>query len=201
MDGLRKRENNIVVIAATNMPSEKMDTAIMRSGRFDRKITIDKPTATERAALIQYCLKKVNADPSIDIQFIADKAQWFSPADINSMVRESSVLALRESRSTVSQDDLLKALNIVIVSIEKTGEDKILSSKVNVKWDDLIGLEETKKDAWEIVELLRERQKFKDHRRTNHQRGHAHCCHGLRQNLYGQSHCHRIRVSVFSRHG
>ena len=59
LDGLRKRENHIVVIAATNMPPEKMDTAIMRSGRFDRKITIEKPTAKEREALISYYLKKV----------------------------------------------------------------------------------------------------------------------------------------------
>jgi cell division protease FtsH len=161
LDGLRKRENNIVVIAATNVPPEKLDTAIMRSGRFDRKIFIEKPTAKEREALIAYYLKKVNADPAIDIPAIADKAQWFSPADINNMVRESSVLALREKRATVSQDDLLIALNTVMVSIEKTGEDKILSSKVNVKWDDLIGMEETKKDAWEIVELLKDRQKLK----------------------------------------
>ena len=161
LDGLRKRENNIVVIAATNVPPEKLDTAIMRSGRFDRKIYIEKPTAKEREALIQYYLKKVNADPAIDIPSIADKSQWFSPADINNMVREASVLALREKHTSVTQDDLFKALNSVMTSIEKTGEDKILSSKVDVKWDDLIGMEETKKEAWEIVELLKDRQKLK----------------------------------------
>ena len=80
-----------MVIAATNVPPEKLDTAIMRSGRFDRKITIEKPTAKEREALIAYYLKKVNADPAIDIPTIADKAQWFSPADINNMVREASI--------------------------------------------------------------------------------------------------------------
>src|ERR1700679_2153984 len=66
LDGLRKRENNIVVIAATNMPPEKMDDAIMRSGRFDRKITVEKPTAKEREELIRYYLKKVITDNSID---------------------------------------------------------------------------------------------------------------------------------------
>jgi len=161
LDGLRKRENNIVVIAATNVPPEKLDSAIMRSGRFDRKISIDKPTAKEREALIAYYLKKVTADAAIDITVVADKAQWFSPADIHNMTREASVLAIREKRSTVTQDDLLKALDIVMVSIEKTGEDKILSSKVNVKWDEVIGMEDTKKDAWEIVELLKDRHKLK----------------------------------------
>jgi len=161
LDGLRTKENNIVVLAATNVPPEQLDTAIMRSGRFDRKIYVEKPTAKEREALIQYYLKKVNADPAIDVVTLADQAQWFSPADINNMTREASVLALREKRALVTQDDLLKALNIVMVSIEKTGEDKVLSSKTNVKWDDLIGMEETKKDAWEIVELLKDRHKLK----------------------------------------
>ena len=161
LDGLRKRENNIVVIAATNVPPERLDNAIMRSGRFDRKITIDKPTAKEREALIAYYLKKVTADPAIDIPAIADKAQWFSPADINNMIREASILALREKRPAVTQDDMIKALNIVMISIEKTGEDKVLSSKVNVKWDEVIGMEDTKKDAWEIVELLKDRHKLK----------------------------------------
>ncbi len=161
LDGLRKRENNIVVIAATNVPPEKLDTAIMRSGRFDRKIYIEKPTSLEREALIKYYLKKVTADPAIDVPMVAEKAQWFSPADINNMVRESSVYAIRDKRETVTQDDLLKALNTVMESIEKTGEDKILSAKVNVKWDDLVGMEETKKDAWEVVELLKDRHKLK----------------------------------------
>ncbi|MBF0505154.1 MAG: AAA family ATPase [Candidatus Omnitrophica bacterium] len=161
LDGLRKRENGIVVIAATNVPPEKLDTAIMRSGRFDRKITIDKPTSKEREALIAYYLKKVAADPNIDIPAIADKSQWFSPADINNMVREASIQALRDKRSSVTQDDMLKGLSVVMVSIEKTGEDKVLSSKINVKWDEVIGMEETKKDAWEIVELLKDRHKLK----------------------------------------
>jgi cell division protease FtsH len=161
MDGLRKRENHIVVIAATNLPPEKMDTAIMRSGRFDRKITLEKPTAKEREALITYYLSKVTAEPSIDVPLIAEKAQWFSPADIHNMVREASVLTMRESRSAVNQDDLLKALNDVMVNLEKTGEEKILSNKVNVKWNEVIGMTSAKEEAWELVELLKDRNRVK----------------------------------------
>src|SRR5208283_4770399 len=80
LDGLRKRENNIVVMAATNVAPEKLDTAIMRSGRFDRKITIEKPTAREREALINYYLKKVSHEPNLDVPLVAEKSQWFSPA-------------------------------------------------------------------------------------------------------------------------
>ncbi len=161
MDGLRKRENHIVVIAATNMPPEKMDTAIMRSGRFDRKISLEKPTAKEREALISYYLKKVAADPSIDVPLIAEKAQWFSPADIHNMVREASVLVMRDKRSSVTQEDMLKAMNDVMSNIEKTGEDKILSNKVNVKWNEVIGMTSAKEEAWELVELLKDRNRVK----------------------------------------
>lgn len=161
LDGLRKRENNIVVIAATNLPPEKMDVAIMRSGRFDRKIALERPTAKDREALISYYLKKVVADPTIDIPLVADKAQWFSPADIHNMVREASVLAMRDKRSSVTQEDLLKAMGDVMVNLEKSGEEKILSNKVNVKWDEVIGMTSAKEEAWELVELLRDRSRLK----------------------------------------
>ncbi len=161
LDGLRRRENNIVVIAATNMPPEKLDTAIMRSGRFDRKITIEKPTAKEREAIISYYLKKISADPAINVVLIAEKAQWFSPADINNMVREASILALRERRALVTQEDLLKAMEDVMANLEKTGEEKILSNKVNVKWDEVIGMNSAKEEAWELIDMLKDRSLLK----------------------------------------
>ncbi|MBF0511820.1 MAG: AAA family ATPase [Candidatus Omnitrophica bacterium] len=161
LDGLRKKENNIVVIAATNMAPEKLDPAIMRSGRFDRKITVEKPTAKDREELIKYYLRKVKYDPAVDIPTIAEKAQWFSPADINNMVREASVLALREKRPELNQEDMMKALNDVITNIEKTGEEKILSNKVNVKWDEVIGMTSAKQEAWELVDLLKDRNRLK----------------------------------------
>jgi len=161
LDGLRKRENNIVVMAATNVAPEKLDSAIMRSGRFDRKITIEKPTAREREALINYYLKKVSHEPGLDAALVAEKSQWFSPADIHNMVREASVLAMRERRPSLTQEDLLKSMNDVMVNIEKTGEEKILSNKVNVKWDEVIGMTSAKEEAWELVELLKDRNRLK----------------------------------------
>jgi len=161
LDGLRKRENNIVVIAATNMPPEKLDAAIMRSGRFDRKIIVEKPTAKEREELIRYYLKKVICDASLDVTLIAEKAQWFSPADISNMVREASILTMRDRRDTITQEDMLKAMNDVIANLEKSGEEKILSGKVNVKWDEVIGMTNAKEEAWELVELLKDRNRVK----------------------------------------
>ncbi|MFT5387679.1 MAG: ATP-dependent Zn protease, partial [Candidatus Omnitrophota bacterium] len=161
LDGVRHKENNIVVFAATNCDEDALDPALMRSGRFDRKIHIEKPNATERVKLIEFYLSRVDADPQIDINHFAEKAQWFSPSDINNMVRESAIIALRNNNPQIKTKDLEAGLRRVLTSVEQMGEDKILSDKTNVRWDDLIGMKETKRDAWEIVELLKDRQKLK----------------------------------------
>lgn len=161
MDGLRQTENNIIVIAATNVPEEELDPAIMRSGRFDRKIEITKPSSKDRQDLLKFYLKKIASEPTIDIATIADKMKWFSPADINNAVRESAIIAMRDRRPVATQEDLQKAVDRVMRSIEKTGGDKILSSRVNVLWKDVIGMESAKREAGEIVELLRDRNRLK----------------------------------------
>ena len=159
MDGLRQTENNIVIIAATNVPEEELDSAVMRSGRFDRKIEISKPSMHDRQALLSFYLKKISAEPDINVPDTAEKMKWFSPADINNAVRESAIISMRAGRQKVTQEDLTKAVERVMHSIEKTGGDKILSSRVNVKWTDVIGMESAKREAGEIVELLRDRQR------------------------------------------
>jgi cell division protease FtsH len=172
LDGLRQTENNIVVIAATNMPEEEMDPAIMRSGRFDRKIELTRPTARDREALLKFYLTKITSDTTIDIPGTADKMKWFSPADVNNVVREAAIYALRDRRSSANQSDISKAVERVMYSLEKTSGSgggclgggcgtKILSNRLNVKWDDIIGMESAKKEAGEIVELLRDRHLLK----------------------------------------
>lgn len=169
LDGLRQTENNIVVIAATNVPEEELDPAIMRSGRFDRKIEINKPNARDREDLLRFYLKKITSDPGIDIVSTADRMKWFSPADINNMVREAAIISMRASRPVSTQEDIDSAIQRVIRSIEKTSSSagscaggcgtKMLASSVNVKWDDIIGMESAKREAREIVGLLKDRQR------------------------------------------
>ena len=92
---------------------------------------------------------------------LAEKAKGFSPADINNMVQEAGILALREKREIVNQQDLETALLRVMHSVEVTGENKILGGKVNVKWDEVIGMKDAKEEAWEIVKLLKDRNLLK----------------------------------------
>ncbi|MBU0469650.1 MAG: AAA family ATPase [Candidatus Omnitrophica bacterium] len=113
MDGLRNTENNIVVIAATNVPENELDSAIMRAGRFDRKINVTKPNLKEREAIFKLYLSRISTDSSINPNILARKTVWFSPAEIESMVRESSLIGMREGRSAVNMNDLNAAYDRV----------------------------------------------------------------------------------------
>jgi cell division protease FtsH len=114
MDGLRQKENNIVVIAATNVPETDLDPAIMRAGRFDRKIYVTRPNLKEREQIFSFYLKKVKIDPSVRADIMARKTLWFSPSDIENMVREASLVALRNKRDTINFKDLSTAYDRVV---------------------------------------------------------------------------------------
>ncbi len=110
LDGLRKAENNIIVIAATNVDEKDMDEAIMRAGRFERKIYVSRPNLKERKDLFDFYLKKIKTVPDgVNSSVLARRTLWFSPADIDYMVREASLIALRASRDEISMKDLSEA--------------------------------------------------------------------------------------------
>ncbi len=118
LDGLRQAENNIVVIAATNVPENELDSAIMRAGRFDRKINITLPNLEERVELFKFYLGRVKQEASADPQFLARKALGFSPSDIDAMIREAGLIALREHRDIISMKDLSEAYDRVTFGLK-----------------------------------------------------------------------------------
>lgn len=118
LDGLRKAENNIIVIGATNFDEGDLDPAIMRAGRMERKIHITRPNLGEREQLFDFYLKKVNCDPTVSSKILARKTLFFSPADIDSMVRESSLVASRESRDRITNKDLSEAYDRVSLGMK-----------------------------------------------------------------------------------
>lgn len=129
LDGLRQKENNVVVIAATNVPENELDSAIMRAGRFDRKIYVGKPNLSERKELFKFYLSRVSADANVSPDILARKTLWFTPSDIDSMVREAGIIALREKRTTLTMKDLSEAYDRVSFgdksNIIMTQEDKV----------------------------------------------------------------------------
>lgn len=106
MDGLRNAENNIVVIAATNVQEHELDSAIMRAGRFDRKVNVRRPNLKEREQIFKLYLSKVECEPAVNANVLARKTVWFTPAEIESTVREASLIANRDGRKALNMKDL-----------------------------------------------------------------------------------------------
>lgn len=118
MDGLRQKESNIVVIAATNVSEDGLDPALMRAGRFDRKVYVSKPGLEERKQLFEYYLAKTQSDPEIDGNVLAKRTVGFSPADIANMVREASLIVIRNKRGRITYRDLSESYDRVVFGLK-----------------------------------------------------------------------------------
>lgn len=111
MDGLKDSESNIVVVGATNVKENVLDSALLRPGRFDRKIYITLPSLEERDEIFGYYLSSVQYDKEqVKTMRLARMTAGHSPADISNMVREAALIATRKQRATIKLDDLTEAL-------------------------------------------------------------------------------------------
>jgi len=120
MDGLGDREENVIVIGATNAAIETLDEALLRPGRFDRKIFVEKPDLAEREELFHYYLSKVSADPDLDVARLARKAVTKSPADIANLIKEAALIATRSKQDKVNYDHISEAFERVDLGLKRT---------------------------------------------------------------------------------
>ncbi len=120
MDGLGDYEENVIVIGATNAAENTMDEALLRPGRFDRKIFVEKPDLSEREELFRYYLTKVSADPNLDVPRLARKAVGKSPADISNLVKEAALIATRGKQDKVNYDHISEAFERVDLGLKRT---------------------------------------------------------------------------------
>lgn len=126
MDGLGDKEQNVVVIGATNAPADTMDAALLRPGRFDRKIYVEKPDLAEREELFRFYLSKVKYEPNLDIARLAKKAIGKSPADISNLIKEAALIATRGKSDVVTLDHISEAMERIDLGLKRT-------TKVNEK--------------------------------------------------------------------
>jgi cell division protease FtsH len=118
MDGLKEKDYNIVIIGATNAPESFLDPALLRPGRFDRKIYMDLPNLEEREKLFEYYLREVKCDNSIDRQRLARLTVGNSPADIANLVREAALIAVRNRKTAISMKEISEAYDRVEMGIK-----------------------------------------------------------------------------------
>ena len=118
MDGLNAKDANIIVIGATNAAEGVLDIALMRPGRFDRKIFVDRPNLEEREKIFEYYLKMVKYDSSIDIGRLARKSVYKSPADIENIIKEAALIATRKGKEIVEYKDFSEAMERIDMGLK-----------------------------------------------------------------------------------
>lgn len=118
MDGLKGKEQNIVVIGATNADETHLDQALLRPGRFDRKLMVTTPSQEDRELLFKFYLDKVKAEEGLDLGRLARRAVGKSPADIANIVKESALIATRNKKSAVGLKEISEAFERVDLGIK-----------------------------------------------------------------------------------
>ncbi len=117
MDGFDPTEK-VIVMAATNRP-DVLDPALMRPGRFDRRVTIDLPDRRDRLEILTVHARKKPFGPDVSLEVIAERTPGFSGAELYSLMNEGAILAARENRTEVTQYDLIRSIEKVMLGPER----------------------------------------------------------------------------------
>ncbi|MEE3419476.1 MAG: ATP-dependent zinc metalloprotease FtsH [Lachnospiraceae bacterium] len=125
MDGFDSSKG-LLILGATNRP-EVLDPALLRPGRFDRRVIVDRPDLKGRIAILKVHAKDVSMDDTVDFNEVALATSGAVGSDLANMVNEAAILAVKHGRMAVSQKDLLEAVEVVLVGQEK--KDRILSAE------------------------------------------------------------------------
>jgi cell division protease FtsH len=117
MDGFEPNQK-VVVMAATNRP-DVLDPALLRPGRFDRRVTIDLPDRDDRKAILTVHARKKPLQEDVNLDIIAMRTPGFSGADLYSLMNEAAILAAREERKKVGQFDMIRSIEKVMLGPER----------------------------------------------------------------------------------
>ncbi|WP_374030728.1 ATP-dependent zinc metalloprotease FtsH [Bdellovibrio bacteriovorus] len=125
LDGFDSR-SGVVILAATNRP-EVLDPALLRAGRFDRQVLVDRPDRTGREQILRVHLKKIKADEALNIEHLAHLTSGFTGADIANLINEAAMVATRRKAETVSEKDFVAAIERIVAGLEK--KSRLLNEK------------------------------------------------------------------------
>lgn len=117
MDGFETNES-VIVMAATNRP-DVLDPALLRPGRFDRRVILDMPDLKSREEILQIHVRNKQMESDVNLRQIAERTPGFSGADLENLVNEAAILAARNSRTKVSQLDLINSIEKVLLGPER----------------------------------------------------------------------------------
>ena len=135
MDGFGT-DTPVIVLAATNRP-ETLDAALLRAGRFDRQVLVDKPDFEGRLAILKVHSKDVKLAPSVDLEVVAKQTAGLAGADLANIINEAALLAGRQNKKQIEQEDLLEAIERSFVGLEKKNR------KINEKEKEIVAYHES----------------------------------------------------------
>jgi len=119
IDGVQEKDYNIMIIGATNADEESLDPALLRPGRFDRKLYIDKPNLEDRENIFRFYFSKVKYDKqSVDIKRLARKAVYKTPAEIENIVKESALIAARDKKDEIEYKHVSEAIERIDMGLK-----------------------------------------------------------------------------------
>ncbi len=125
MDGF-DHSSGVVILAATNRP-ETLDPALLRAGRFDRHVLVDRPDVAGREAILRVHAKNVKLSPQVDLKVVAQRTPGFSGADLANTVNEAALLAARKRKQQVDMSDLEEAVDRITAGLEK--KNRVINPK------------------------------------------------------------------------
>ena len=126
MDGFSAGDAIVIVLAATNRP-ETLDSALLRPGRFDRQVLVDRPDLLGRLAILEHYSAKIVLAEGVDLKNVAMRTPGFAGADLANLVNEAALLAARTRRESVDQKDFYEAIERILAGLEK--RSRVLSDK------------------------------------------------------------------------
>lgn len=126
MDGFAAGDTTVIVLAATNRP-ESLDAALLRPGRFDRQVLVDRPDLLGREAILKIHAQRVKLGADVELRAIATRTPGFAGADLANLVNEAALLAARSRREAVAQADFAEAIERVVAGLEK--KSRVLNDK------------------------------------------------------------------------
>ncbi|MEI7890537.1 MAG: ATP-dependent zinc metalloprotease FtsH [bacterium] len=134
MDGF-EGTTSVIVIAATNRP-DVLDPALLRPGRFDRRVVMDLPDINEREEILKIHMKNKPIEKTVNVRTLAERTSGFSGADLANLVNEAAILSVRRSKKTITEDELKESIEKVILGPERR------SKAINLKEKNIIAYHE-----------------------------------------------------------
>jgi cell division protease FtsH len=119
LDGFEPNEN-VIIMAATNRP-DILDPALLRPGRFDRRITVDTPALKDRTKILNIHSRNKPLDQNVDLEEIARSTPGFSGADLENLLNEAALLAARKDKNRIEKEDIEEARDKVLIGLEREG--------------------------------------------------------------------------------